>query len=185
MEKPMNQNSEHDPLTPIAVSALAVLDAAAFVVLQDGVTIAVVPARSFEELSNALFEWQRRRAPVLKQDRLPRCPGSTTGLHCRQCSRNGECCCLCAVEPSGHADSIGRADPRRFEERVQIELRCFETPRCGGMPMKLMGNWSLKEAGADATRLGYECRSCFRQVTVTDGQEPTTPEVNAAHDEEP
>ena len=64
MEKPMNQNSEHDPLTPIAVSALAVLDAAAFVVLQDGVTIAVVPARSFEELSNALFEWQRRRAPV-------------------------------------------------------------------------------------------------------------------------
>lgn len=74
---------------------------------------------------------------------------------------------------------------RRFEHRVQIELRCFETPRCGGRPMTLMGNYSLREAGADATRLGYECKSCFRRVTVTEGEEPPTPAIHVAHDAEP
>jgi hypothetical protein len=51
--------------------------------------------------------------------------------------------------------------------------------------MELMGNYSLREAGADATRLGYECSRCFRRVMVTDGTEPPTPAVNAAHDVEP
>jgi hypothetical protein len=35
--------------------------------------------------------------------------------------------------------------------------------------MKLKGNLSLREAGADCTRLLYECPTCSRRVTVADG----------------
>ena len=68
---------------------------------------------------------------------------------------------------------------KRFEECVEIELRCC------GLAMRLAGNLSLREAGADATRLGYECERCCRRVMVTDAWCPTTPEVDAAHDVEP
>lgn len=69
---------------------------------------------------------------------------------------------------------------QRFEEQVAIVLRC-----CNGSPMKLAGNLSLREAGADATRLGYECKTCSRRVMVSDSWGPTTPEIAAAHDREP
>jgi hypothetical protein len=68
----------------------------------------------------------------------------------------------------------------RFEEQVAIVLRC-----CNGSPMKLVGNLSLREAGADATRLGYECGRCFRRVMVSDGWDQTTPAIAADHDQEP
>jgi hypothetical protein len=73
----------------------------------------------------------------------------------------------------------------RFEERVQIQLRCYETDQCAGSPMQLAGNLSLREAGADATRLAYTCAKCFRRVTVSDAWHTATSKINAAHDEEP
>lgn len=56
----------------------------------------------------------------------------------------------------------------RFEEQLRIELSCLR-PRCRGALMKLKGNLSLREAGADCTRLLYECPTCSRRVTVADG----------------
>ena len=56
-----------------------------------------------------------------------------------------------------------RHDPNlRFEEQVDIRITCC------GTAMSLLGNLSLREAGAPSTRLAYQCPTCFRQVTVTD-----------------
>ena len=75
---------------------------------------------------------------------------------------------------------------RRFEQRVEIELRCWETGRCAGKPMQLRGNLSLRgAAGATTTQLGYKCETCFRRVMVTDAWYGSSPEVDAAHDTEP
>ena len=79
------------------------------------------------------------------------------------------------------------ADARRFEEQIEIELLCFTGPGCGGR-MRLVGNLSLREAGEAGlgrTILGYECRECFRRVADHDCWPPSTPEIDAAHDEVP
>ena len=83
------------------------------------------------------------------------------------------------------AQPVGRLQARRFEHRVEIELKCHETRACGGAPMQLAGNLSLREAGADATRLAFECKKCFRRVMVTDAWSPSTEAIDAAHDAEP
>jgi hypothetical protein len=96
---------------------------------------------------------------------------------------------LSAMVPDGaevlRIRSKRRRSRIRFEERVAIELQCAETSTCRGVPMRLVGNLSLREAGADATRLGYECPKCFQRVMVSDAWSPSTPAIDAAHDEEP
>jgi hypothetical protein len=54
------------------------------------------------------------------------------------------------------------ASAPRFEDEIRIELIC-----CYKKPMELKGNLSLR-GPADATRLGYECKTCHRQVMVMD-----------------
>ncbi len=76
----------------------------------------------------------------------------------------------------------------RFEEQLGIELRCGRTPSCKGKPMKLVGNFSLREAGEaglGVTILGYECECCFWKIAVTDAWPDSTPGMNAIHDDEP
>ena len=72
----------------------------------------------------------------------------------------------------------------RFGHRVEIVLKCYEVG-CHGAPIKIVGNLSLREAGADATRLGFECQKCFQRVMVSDAWSPSTPEIDALHDKEP
>lgn len=50
----------------------------------------------------------------------------------------------------------------RFEDAVRIELYC-----CNAKGMNLVGNLSLR-GPSDATRLGFECKTCGRRVTVMD-----------------
>jgi hypothetical protein len=76
----------------------------------------------------------------------------------------------------------------RFEEQLGIELRCARTVACKGKPMKLVGNFSLREAGEaglGVTILGYECECCFWQIAVTDAWPQPSPAMNAAHDDVP
>jgi len=75
----------------------------------------------------------------------------------------------------------------RFEDQVEIELRCFRRRECGGKPMERSGNLSLREAGKaglGCTILAYECKTCFFRVAVTDEwSHPGAPELYEMDDE--
>jgi len=74
---------------------------------------------------------------------------------------------------------MSRAERPRFAERVRITILCC------GQPMMLQGHLSLREAGADATRLGYRCDRCFQRASVADDWPPPGADVSAAVDAEP
>jgi hypothetical protein len=62
----------------------------------------------------------------------------------------------------------------RFEQT--IELKCCDTVA------RLVGNLSLRGAGATQTRLGYECKICRRQLQVVDDWGLPSPETLAEID---
>lgn len=78
------------------------------------------------------------------------------------------------------AQMIAESGHTRFEDQIRIEISC-----CHQL-MVLCGNLSLRgAAGADETRLAYECKKCFRRVQVVDDWGKPTAEQLAIYDETP
>ncbi len=65
--------------------------------------------------------------------------------------------------------------------RFETSIRVF----CCGVPCRLAGNLSLREAGAPSTRVAYECAKCFKRIQLVDEWGQPSPEQLAAYDEVP
>lgn len=72
------------------------------------------------------------------------------------------------LTPQRQAGLARPAVHMRFEHGLRLQCQRGHAP----VDMVCLGNLSLREAGAPATVVSYECRTCWQRVAVSD-REPT------------